>query len=59
MTASMDERTERPAERAPKRRPAEPDKPGFLTMIGFVAVFVATWVLVFFAVGYVVGRVFL
>lgn len=35
------------------------DGPGFLTMIGFVAVLVAAVILVFFGVGYLIGRVFL
>ena len=35
------------------------DGPSFLTMIGFVALLVATVILVFFAVGYVLGRVLL
>ena len=33
--------------------------PGFLVMIGVVAVVVATVILVFFGVGYLLGRVFL
>ena len=33
--------------------------PGFLPMIGLVAVIVATVILVFFGVGYVLGRLFL
>ena len=35
------------------------DGPGFLTMIGFVALVVATVVLFFFGVGYLLGRLFL
>ena len=35
------------------------DGPGFLPMIGFVAVLVAAVILVFFAVGYALGRLFL
>ncbi len=35
------------------------DGPSFLTMIGFVAVVVAAVILVFFAVGYLLGRIFL
>ena len=35
------------------------DGPGFLTMIGFVAVLVAAVILVFFGIGYLIGRVFL
>lgn len=33
--------------------------PGFGQMIGLVAVVVATVILVFFAVGYILGRIFL
>jgi len=33
--------------------------PSFATMIGLVAVLVATVILVFFAIGYLLGRVFL
>ncbi len=33
--------------------------PGFGQMIGLVAVVVATVILVFFAVGYIIGRIFL
>ena len=37
-----------------------PDRgPSFLTMIGFVAIIVATVILVFFGIGYALGRVFL
>lgn len=35
------------------------DGPSFLTMIGFVALIVAVWILVFFGFGYVLGRIFL
>jgi hypothetical protein len=35
------------------------DGPGFLTMIGLVALIVAVVILVFFGIGYVFGRVFL
>ena len=35
------------------------DGPSFLTMIGFVAVLVAVVILVFFGIGYLVGRMFL
>lgn len=35
------------------------DGPGFLPMIGFVAVLVAAVILVFFGVGYALGRLFL
>jgi hypothetical protein len=35
------------------------DGPGFLTMIGFVALLVATVILVFFGIGYALGRLFL
>jgi hypothetical protein len=37
----------------------EDDQPGFLTMIGLVALIVAVVILVFFGVGYLFGRVFL
>ncbi len=33
--------------------------PGFGQMIGLVAIVVATVILVFFAVGYIIGRIFL
>jgi hypothetical protein len=33
--------------------------PSFLVMIGFVALAVATVILVFFGIGYLLGRVFL
>ena len=33
--------------------------PGFLTMIGVVALVVAVVILVFFGVGYALGRIFL
>jgi hypothetical protein len=35
------------------------EQPGFLTMIGLVALIVAVVVLVFFGIGYLFGRVFL
>ena len=35
------------------------DGPGFLPMMGFVAVLVAAVILVFFGVGYALGRLFL
>ena len=35
------------------------DQPGFLTMIGLVAVIVAVVILVFFGIGYLFGRAFL
>jgi hypothetical protein len=35
------------------------NEPGFLTMIGLVALIVAVVILVFFGVGYLFGRVFL
>jgi len=35
------------------------DGPSFLTMIGIVAVVVAAVILVFFGVGYALGRLFL
>ena len=34
------------------------DGPSFLTMIGFVAVVVATVVLLFFGIGFLLGRLF-
>jgi hypothetical protein len=34
-------------------------EPGFLTMIGLVAVIVAVVILVFFGIGYLFGRAFL
>jgi hypothetical protein len=37
----------------------EGEGPGFLTMIGFVAVLVAAVILVFFGIGYALGRLFL
>jgi hypothetical protein len=38
---------------------AHDDQPSFLSMVGLVALVVAIVVLVFFAVGYLFGRVFL
>ncbi|MGA2010179.1 MAG: hypothetical protein ABSH51_06555 [Solirubrobacteraceae bacterium] len=35
------------------------DQPKFLKMIGLVAVTVALWILIFFAIGYLFGRTFL
>jgi len=35
------------------------DGPSFITMIGFVALLVATVILVFFGIGYGLGRLFL
>ncbi len=35
------------------------DQPGFLTMVGLVALIVAVVILVFFGIGYLFGRVFL
>jgi type IV secretory pathway VirB2 component (pilin) len=35
------------------------DHPGFLTMVGLVALIVAVVILVFFGIGYLFGRVFL
>ncbi len=35
------------------------EEPTFLTMIGLVALIVAVWILLFFGVGYLFGRVFL
>jgi type IV secretory pathway VirB2 component (pilin) len=37
----------------------ENDQPGFLTMVGLVALIVAVVILVFFGIGYLFGRVFL
>jgi type IV secretory pathway VirB2 component (pilin) len=37
----------------------ERDQPGFLTMIGLVALIVAVVILVFFGIGYLFGRLFL
>lgn len=36
-----------------------PQQPSFLTMIGLVALIVAVVILVFFAIGYLFGRLFL
>ena len=38
---------------------AEREDPGFLKMIGLVALVVAVVILVFFGIGYLFGRVFL
>jgi type IV secretory pathway VirB2 component (pilin) len=38
---------------------SEDDRPGFLTMIGLVALIVAVVILVFFGIGYLFGRLFL
>ena len=35
------------------------EQPGFLTMVGLVALIVAVVILVFFGIGYLLGRVFL
>ena len=35
------------------------DQPSFLTMIGLVALIVAVWILLFFGIGYLFGRLFL
>ena len=35
------------------------EQPRFLSMIGLVALIVAVWVLLFFGIGYLFGRVFL
>lgn len=59
MTGAMDDQDDRPVPRRTSKPPADADGPGFLTMIGFVAVLVAAVVLVFFGIGYVIGRVFL
>lgn len=48
-----------PTQRRRERAAREPDGPSFLTMIGLVAVVVAAVILVFFAIGYLLGRVFL
>jgi len=37
----------------------DPEQPGFLKMVGFVAMGVALVILVFFGIGYLFGRVFL
>lgn len=37
----------------------EREQPGFLPMIGLVAVIVAVVILVFFGIGYLFGRLFL
>jgi uncharacterized membrane-anchored protein len=34
-------------------------RPGVLKMMAFVAAVVAVWILIFFALGYAVGRMFL
>ncbi len=39
--------------------PVNEDGPSILTMIGFVALVVATVILVFFGIGYLLGRLFL
>jgi preprotein translocase subunit SecE len=39
--------------------PDDPNSPSFLKMVGFVAVSVALTILIFFGIGYVLGRVFL
>jgi preprotein translocase subunit SecE len=33
--------------------------PSFIKMIGLVAVVVAVWILIFFGIGYLLGRIFL
>lgn len=38
---------------------SEDDRPGFLTMVGLVALIVAVVILVFFGIGYLFGRLFL
>jgi hypothetical protein len=35
------------------------DQPGFLKMVGLVALIVALTILIFFGIGYLFGRVFL
>ena len=42
-----------------RREMSDGDGPSFLTMIGFVAVVVAAVILVFFGIGYALGRLFL
>ena len=37
----------------------EHEQPGFLTMVGLVALVVAVVILVFFGIGYLFGRIFL
>ncbi len=39
--------------------PDDPNSPSFLKMMGLVAVGVAITILVFFGIGYLLGRVFL
>lgn len=50
-----------PSSAEPSRQPPDRagDQPSFLTMVGLVALVVAIVILVFFAIGYVFGRVFL
>jgi hypothetical protein len=43
----------------PEESVFEEEPPRFLTMIGLVALIVAVVILVFFAIGYVFGRLFL
>jgi hypothetical protein len=43
----------------PRFRPMDGDGPRFGAMIGLVAVVVATVILVFFGIGYALGRLFL
>ena len=39
--------------------PMDDDSPSIITMIGFVALVVATVILFFFGIGYLFGRLFL
>ncbi len=39
--------------------PDDPNSPSFLKMVGLVAVSVALTILIFFGIGYVLGRAFL
>jgi hypothetical protein len=39
--------------------PDDPDSPSFLKMVGLVAVGVALTILIFFGIGYALGRIFL
>ena len=43
----------------PRADAADEAQPGFLSMIGLVALVVAVVILVFFGIGYLFGRVFL
>ena len=53
-------RTGTPANRGAGRpRPADGEAPTFRAMIGVVAIVVAAVIVVFFLIGYVLGRIFL